>query len=85
MSFASAKQRAEAQPEGQAASVDASLLCTEKGCKNRWSTTFYGRLCTDHEAALTGRRGVPRPVLASPVPVPKTPAQPHWQDDRESA
>lgn len=81
MSFASAKQRSEAQPEDDGRAVDASLLCTERGCKNRWTTTFYGRLCTEHEAALTGCRGVTRPP--APVPVPTKPAQPHWQDDRE--
>lgn len=80
MSFASAKQRAEAQPECDGPAIESSLLCTERGCNNRWTTTFYGRLCTQHEAALTGRRGIPRPA---PVPVPKTPAVAHWQDDQD--
>lgn len=82
MSFATAKQRDQAleQENDGKPVVDASLLCTENGCSNRWSTTFYGRLCTQHEAALTGRRGIARPV-----PVPSRPPVAHWQDDRESA
>lgn len=81
MSLATAKRRAEERAHGDdMPSVGSALLCTENGCMNRWTTTFYGRLCTYHEATLTGRRGVSRPV-----PVPSTPPQPHWQDDREDS
>lgn len=82
MSLSSARLRAVSQPQEEFQAVDASLLCTEKGCRRPWTTTFFGRLCSEHEAALTGRGWVRRP---RPVPLPSTPPVAHWQDEQEGA
>lgn len=81
MSLTKARERAESQTSDKPG-VDSSLLCTAQGCKRAWTTTFFGRLCSLHEAEVTGSRGVPRPV---PVPVPRIPPQPHWLDERDVA
>jgi hypothetical protein len=61
---------------------DSSLLCSEPGCCNRWTSNYGRRYCSEHNPGLSGH-AVQRPQSTLPF-IAAAPFKPHWSDtDRE--